>query len=182
MAFKAWADGVKGASGDALAGEEAVVANAHAAAAYLLGAERLFENEPLAEVVEMTVAERSSGTLAPLMGTIVKGQSRAILPLRFPRYLGSSVHRRLSADAIRLQKVSSVFLLFAIRSLRRACIVWSVFRGAIYRAHFHAGARAHSPGTGHRDFVKPGARANERAQLRLARNPLDWLRCRLLLP
>ena len=122
------------------------------------------------------------GTRAPLMGTIVKGQSRAILPLRFPRYLGSSVHRRLSADAIRLQKVSSVFLLFAIRSLRRACIVWSVFRGAIYRAHFHAGARAHSPGTGHRDFVKPGARANERAQLRLARNPLDWLRCRLLLP
>ena len=66
---------------------------------------------------------RSRGMRDPLMGTIVKGQSRAILPLRFPRYLGSSVHRRLSADAIRLQKVSSVFLLFAIRSLRRASIV-----------------------------------------------------------
>ena len=41
-AFKTWAAGVKGATGDALAGEAAVVANAHAAAAYLLGSERLF--------------------------------------------------------------------------------------------------------------------------------------------
>ena len=60
---------------------------------------------------------------ASLMGTIVKGQSRAILPVRFPRCLVSSVHPCLSADAARHQKVSCVFLLFAIRSLRRACIV-----------------------------------------------------------
>ena len=64
-AFTTWADGMKGATGDVLAGEGAVVANAHAAAAYLLGAERLFESEPRVEIWEMTVAERSSGTLDP---------------------------------------------------------------------------------------------------------------------
>ena len=63
-AFKTWADGVKGATGDVLAGEEVVVANAYAAA-YLFGAERLFENEPTVEIGEMAVTERSSGTLDP---------------------------------------------------------------------------------------------------------------------
>ncbi|MBQ3807301.1 MAG: leucine-rich repeat protein [Kiritimatiellae bacterium] len=70
-AFKAWAGSVKGTGGDALAGEAAVVANAHAAAAYLLGAERLFENEPTVEIGELAVGERSSGTLAPTMTVAV---------------------------------------------------------------------------------------------------------------
>ena len=70
-AFKTWVDGVKGATGDALAGEAAVVANAHAAAAYLLGAERLFENEPTVEIGELAIGERSSGTLAPTMTVAV---------------------------------------------------------------------------------------------------------------
>ena len=70
-AFKAWAGSVKGTGGDALAGETAVVANAHAAAAYLLGAERLFENEPTVEFGEVAVEERSSGTLAPTMTVAV---------------------------------------------------------------------------------------------------------------
>ena len=38
-----------------------------------------------------------------LMGTIVKGQSRAILPIRLPRRFASSVHRRLSAGVARPQ-------------------------------------------------------------------------------
>ena len=58
-AFKTWAAGVKGATGDALAGEAAVVANEHAAAAYLLGSERLFENEPTVEIGD---CEQASGT------------------------------------------------------------------------------------------------------------------------
>ena len=70
-AFRAWADGVKGTAGDALAGEAAVVANEHAAAAYLLGAERLFENEPTVEIAEVAIGERSSGTLAPTMTVAV---------------------------------------------------------------------------------------------------------------
>ena len=57
-AFKAWAGSVKGAgsaSGDAAAGEAAVVANTNAAAAYLLGAEKLFENTPKVEFGEVAV-------------------------------------------------------------------------------------------------------------------------------
>ena len=46
-----------------MAGEAAVVANEHAAAAYLLGAERLFENEPTIEIGELSVA-----TVAPMSG------------------------------------------------------------------------------------------------------------------
>lgn len=61
-AFKSWANGVMGATGDALAGEAAVVANAHAAAAYLLGAGRLFENEPTVEIAEMAIGDGTSGT------------------------------------------------------------------------------------------------------------------------
>lgn len=70
-AFKTWAGGVKGAVGDVPAGEAEVVANAHAAAAYLLGAERLFENEPTVEIGELAIEERSSGTLAPAMTVAV---------------------------------------------------------------------------------------------------------------
>ena len=64
IAFKEWARSVKvagsgsmGTSSPTIAGEAAVVANAHAAAAYLLGAERLFENEPKVEITEVAVGE-----------------------------------------------------------------------------------------------------------------------------
>ena len=74
-AFKAWADGVKNTAGSANAGEPAgaaaVVASPHAAAAYLLGAERLFANEPTVEIAEVALGERSSGTLAPTMTVAV---------------------------------------------------------------------------------------------------------------
>ena len=78
-AFKTWADGVKGATGDALAGEAAVVANAHAAAAYLLGAERLFENEPTVEIGELSIAEGESvGTTAMTVAVTVKDGESAV--------------------------------------------------------------------------------------------------------
>ena len=61
-AFKTWAGSVKGAgsAGGAVAGEAAVVANTNAAAAYLLGAERLFENKPKVEFGEMVVVENGT--------------------------------------------------------------------------------------------------------------------------
>ena len=66
-AFKAWAGSVKvpvgsdgGGAVAAQAGEAVVVANTNAAAAYLLGAERLFENKPKVEFEEVAVGE--SGT------------------------------------------------------------------------------------------------------------------------
>ena len=78
-AFKTWADGVKGAAGDAPAGEAAVVANAHAAAAYLLGAERLFENEPTVEIGELAIAEgESAGTTAMTVAVTVKDGDSAV--------------------------------------------------------------------------------------------------------
>ena len=49
--------GAGSASGSAVAGEAAVVANTNAAAAYLLGAERLFENEPMVEFGEVAVGD-----------------------------------------------------------------------------------------------------------------------------
>jgi len=54
-AFKIWADGVKGATGDMLVGETAVASNEHATAAYLLGAAALFDNEPVIEISEVEV-------------------------------------------------------------------------------------------------------------------------------
>ena len=78
-AFKTWADGVKGAAGDALAGEAAVVANGHAAAAYLLGAERLFENEPTVEIGELSIAEsEGAGTTAMTVAVTVKDGESAV--------------------------------------------------------------------------------------------------------
>ena len=61
-AFKAWAGSVKGAgsASGAVAGEAAVVANTNAAAAYLLGAERLFENKPKVEFGEVAVGEKET--------------------------------------------------------------------------------------------------------------------------
>ena len=52
-----------------VAGEAAVVANTNAAAAYLLGAERLFENAP--KVVFEEVEVRSRGTRDPTMDVAV---------------------------------------------------------------------------------------------------------------
>ena len=78
-AFKTWADGVKGVTGDALAGEAAVVANAHAAAAYLLGAERLFENEPTVEIGELAIVDgESAGTTAMTVAVTVKDGESAV--------------------------------------------------------------------------------------------------------
>ena len=75
--FKTWADGVKGATGDALAGEAAVVANEHAAAAYLLGAERLFENAPTVKIGELAISDVvSAGTKAMTVAVTVKDGER----------------------------------------------------------------------------------------------------------
>lgn len=54
-AFREWAQCVRQSSGNP-GGGVAVVASPHAAAAYLLGAERLFENEPTVEITEVSVA------------------------------------------------------------------------------------------------------------------------------
>ena len=78
-AFKTWAAGVKGATGDALAGEAAVVANAHAAAAYLLGAERLFVNEPTVEIGELAiVGGESAGITKMTVAVTVKDGASAV--------------------------------------------------------------------------------------------------------
>ena len=78
-AFKTWADGVKGATGDALAGEAAVVANGHAAAAYLLGSERLFVNEPTVEMGELAIVDgESAGTTTMTVAVTVKDGESAV--------------------------------------------------------------------------------------------------------
>ena len=60
-AFKTWAASVKVAAGSpsaaTAAGEAAVVANTNAAAAFLMGAERLFENAPKVEIGEVVVGD-----------------------------------------------------------------------------------------------------------------------------
>ena len=61
-AFKAWAESVKNVVGSEKAGEAAVVASPHAAVAYLLGAERLFANDPIVEIAEMAIGNGTSGT------------------------------------------------------------------------------------------------------------------------
>jgi hypothetical protein len=79
VAFKTWADAVKGATGDTLAGEAAVVANEHAAAAYLLGAERLFDNEPTVEIGELAISDgESAGTTAMTVAVTVKDGDSAV--------------------------------------------------------------------------------------------------------
>ena len=69
-AFKAWAESVKvpigddgsmGSSSPTTAGAAAVVASPHAAAAFLLGAERLFENEPTVEIEEVAIGNDGEG-------------------------------------------------------------------------------------------------------------------------
>ena len=77
--FKAWAGGVKGSGGASgtLAGEAAVVANTNAAAAYLLGAERLFENAPKVELaLESGIWSLGSGygMALPISVTVLDGE------------------------------------------------------------------------------------------------------------
>ena len=85
--FKEWAQGVKvpvgGDGGGAVAtqaGEAAVVANTNAAAAYLLGAERLFENAPKVEFGELVVVENGTqgtggtGTAISVAVTVKDGE------------------------------------------------------------------------------------------------------------
>ena len=72
MLFKAWADVVRDACGE-IAGELAVVDNKYAAAAFLLGAERLFENEPTVEIGELAIVDgESAGTTAMTIAVTVK--------------------------------------------------------------------------------------------------------------
>ncbi len=61
MAFKEWADNVKDAKGY-FAGEAAVVANTNAATAFLLGAERLFENAPTIELGDVEISRQDGGS------------------------------------------------------------------------------------------------------------------------
>lgn len=69
--FKAWADRVKGVGGGAAAaGAAAVVANTNAAAAFLLGAERLFENAPTVELGDLSVGEDGTSGTEESKGTI----------------------------------------------------------------------------------------------------------------
>ena len=89
-AFKAWAGRVKGATGSAsaasAAGEAAVVANTNAAAAFLLGAERLFENAPKIEFGEVAISRDGDagggglGTSRPTMAVsiVVKDGEEAV--------------------------------------------------------------------------------------------------------
>jgi len=82
-AFKTWAGSVKGAgsaSGTA-AGEAAVVANTNAAAAYLLGAERLFENAPKIEFGEVAVGGSDDGGVVAThvtLSVVVKDGEEAV--------------------------------------------------------------------------------------------------------
>ena len=66
--FKAWAQTVKGGDGN-VAGEAAVVASTNAAVSWLLGAEKLFVNEPTITISEMSVAGNDgfagNGDVAP---------------------------------------------------------------------------------------------------------------------
>ena len=73
-AFKTWAQSVKGVDGTAAAGEAAVVANTNAAAAYLLGAERLFGNLPNVSFGTMTVDAAAQMSLS----VVVKDGDEAV--------------------------------------------------------------------------------------------------------
>lgn len=74
-AFKTWANGVKSATGAAPAGETAVIANEHAATAYLLGAKRLFENEPTVEIGGAAAAKSAAATQMKVDVAVKDGES-----------------------------------------------------------------------------------------------------------
>ena len=62
-AFRSWV-------GDSNLYQPAVAANAHAAAAYLLGAERLFENKPTVEIGELEIADGDSAGAAEMIVSV----------------------------------------------------------------------------------------------------------------
>ena len=72
-AFKTWAGSVKNPGGSpslaTAAGEAAVVANTNAAMAFLLGAERLFENLPVIEIGEVVVDATDGTSVVPVSAT-----------------------------------------------------------------------------------------------------------------
>ena len=80
-AFKEWADNVKNTRG-VLAGEDAAIANTNAAAAFLLGAERLFENAPAIEMGDVVVAKSATlqegGTSVTLSVTVKDGENAVV--------------------------------------------------------------------------------------------------------
>lgn len=82
-AFRTWAESVKNTAGSVHAGETAgeaeVVASPHAAAAYLLGAERLFENEPTVAIDELVVSDgESAGTTAMIVSATIKDGDQTV--------------------------------------------------------------------------------------------------------
>ena len=87
-AFKAWAWSVKvsvGGDGEGAvatqAGEAAVVANTNAAAAYLLGAERLFANAPKVEFEEVVVGEEGTeGTKGTMTVAVSVKDGEVVVP------------------------------------------------------------------------------------------------------
>jgi hypothetical protein len=95
----------------------------------------------------------------PLMGTIVKGQSRAIQPVRFPRCRALSAHRLLSADDAQPKKpvVSSSYPQSAVFA---ALALYSPSSGvqSSTRIFVQGKARTH-PG---RDIVASFSRAHGR--------------------
>ena len=57
-----------------------MVANEHAASAYLLGSERLFENEPTVEIGELAIVDgESAGTTAMTVAVTVKDGASAVV-------------------------------------------------------------------------------------------------------
>ncbi len=77
-AFREWAQCVRQASGNP-GGGAAVVASPHAAAAYLLGAERLFVNEPTVEIGELAIVDgESAGTTTMTVAVAVKDGASAV--------------------------------------------------------------------------------------------------------
>ena len=82
-AFRTWAESVKNTAGSVHAGETAgeaeVVASPHAAAAYLLGAERLFANEPAVAIDELVVSDgESAGTTAMIVSATIKDGDQTV--------------------------------------------------------------------------------------------------------
>ena len=79
-AFKEWAQTVKNAAGE-LAGEEAVVASEHAAVSWLLGAERLFKNEPAIMLTKVNSANGGENTGATLQITVEVKDGEVVVPV-----------------------------------------------------------------------------------------------------
>ena len=72
--FKSWAGSVKDVNGAAIAGEAVVVGNTNAAAAYLLGADRLFANQPKVELGNLAVGDEGVKGALTLSVTVKDGE------------------------------------------------------------------------------------------------------------